>query len=71
MIPIEEMVHWMRTSLDIAQATYPLDVVSGKLSQKACDAEIGMMAAVLRTLEWCERNRPLIHELRKAERRAA
>lgn len=71
MIPIADQVHWMRVSLDVAEATYPLDVRSGKLSQEACDKEIAMMAAVLKTLEWCERNKPLIIELRKHERRAA
>ena len=70
MIPIADQVHWMRTSLDVSEAVYPLDVQRGKLSQEACDKEIAMMAAVLKTLEWCERNKPLIVELRKAERRA-
>ena len=56
-------------ALDVSEAVYPLDVQRGKLSQEACDKEIAMMAAVLKTLEWCERNKPLIVELRKAERR--
>lgn len=71
MIPIAEQAHFMRTMHDLADATYPLQVLQGKLTRETADKELALMAAVLRTLEWCERNKPLIVEIKKSERRAA
>lgn len=71
MIPIAEQVHFLRTMHDVAETTYPVRVLQGELSRETADKEIALMAAVLRTLEWCERNKPLIVEIRKHERRAA
>lgn len=71
MIPITDQAHFIRTMHDLAEATYPLQVLQGTLSRETADKELALMAAVLRTLEWCERNKPLIVEIRKHERRAA
>lgn len=71
MIPIADQAHFIRTMHDLATTLYPEQISQGKLSQVAADKEIAMLAAVLKTLEWCERNKPLIVELRKHERRAA
>lgn len=71
MIPIEDLIWFQTRQIDIIEARNAFDVAAGKITQEASDSEIAHTRAVLRILEWCERNKPLIHELRKAERRAA
>lgn len=71
MIPIAEQAHFLRTMHDLAETTYPVRVLQGELSRETADKELALMAAVLRTLEWCERNKPLIVEIKRSERRAA
>lgn len=70
-MPIEDQVWFVMTHIDIMEAQLALAVEAGKITQAAADKDIANMRAVLRTLEWCERNKPMILELRKAERRAA
>lgn len=70
-MPIEDQVWFVMTHIDIMEAQLALAVEADKITQAAADKDIANMRAVLRTLEWCERNKPMILELRKAERRAA
>lgn len=70
-MPIEDQVWFVMTHIDIMEAQLALAVEADKITQADADKDIANMRAVLRTLEWCERNKPMILELRKAERRAA
>lgn len=70
-MPIEDQVWFVMTHIDIMEAQLALAVEADKITQAAADKDIANMRAVLRTLEWCERNKTMILELRKAERRAA
>lgn len=70
-MPIEDQVWFVMTHIDIMEAQLALAVEADKITQAAADKDIANMRAVLRTLVWCERNKPMILELRKAERRAA
>lgn len=70
-MPIEDQVWFVMTHIDIMEAQLAIAVEADKITQAAADKDIANMRAVLRTLEWCERNKPMILELRKAERRAA
>lgn len=71
MIPIEDLIWYVTRQIDITEARNAFDVSAGKITQEQSDKDIANQRAVLRILEWCERNKPLIVELRKAERRAA
>lgn len=71
MIPIEDQIWFITRQIDITEARNTFDVSAGKITQEQSDKDIASLRAVLRTLEWCERNKPMIVELRKAERRAA
>lgn len=70
-MPIEDQVWFVMTHIDIMEAQLAIAVEADKITQAAADKDIANMRAVLRTLEWCERNKPMILELRKEERRAA